>query len=342
MAELSENKKYMSLEGFRVSYRKTDDTIHLTSTDDAFVTEGFHLTLKDGSKTEFALRKLLTENGIISEEVVEKWPSSSEPVLIEETTWDKIPLGVTVNGQINWEVNVFPHSVISGATASGKSVLQRNIFLHLAKYQENWRFMGIDLKKAELSHLYRRSPELVISIAQNMKDSISLLQTAQTLMDERHSLMKKYNVKTMKELKNIPNIRTDKALYVHNFKSIDPFHSIMIMVDEVSMLLKKEGASTETALHNKAYALLQDIARLGRSAGIHLSLASQAPFDSSLVGGEFKNNINVRIAMGRHSATNSVLTLDNNEATKIDSSVHGRGIVRLGENIHRIQVPFQK
>jgi DNA segregation ATPase FtsK/SpoIIIE-like protein len=339
MAELSENKKYMSLEGFRVSYRKSDDTIHLTSTDEAFVTEGFHLTLKDGSRTEFALRKLLTENDIISEDQIEKWPSA-EP--IEETTWDKIPLGATVNGQLNWEVNAFPHSLISGATASGKSVLQRNFFLHLAKHKDNWRVMGIDLKKAELDYLYKRSPEVVISIAQDMKDSISLLQTANTLMKERYVLMEKHGVNNIKQLKNTPDIKNDKDLFVHTFKSIVPFHSIMIMVDEASMLLKKEGASTETALHNKAYELLQDIARLGRAAGMHLSLASQAPFDSSFISGEFKNNIDVRIAMGRHSATNSVLILDNNEATKIDSSVRGRAVVRIANETHRIQVPFQQ
>lgn len=65
MSKISENKKYLTLEGVRVSYRPKDNTIHLTSTDEDLAAEGFHLTLKQGSDSENILRSLLLEKRLI-------------------------------------------------------------------------------------------------------------------------------------------------------------------------------------------------------------------------------------------------------------------------------------
>jgi hypothetical protein len=65
MSKISSNGKFLNLEGVRVSYRPKDDTIHITSTDEDLIAEGFHLTLSKGSASEFALRELLEEKGLI-------------------------------------------------------------------------------------------------------------------------------------------------------------------------------------------------------------------------------------------------------------------------------------
>ena len=65
MSTVDPTKKYVTLDGVRISYRPKDDTIHLTSTDPDVAAGGFHLTLGRGTQTEETLRDLLTESGVI-------------------------------------------------------------------------------------------------------------------------------------------------------------------------------------------------------------------------------------------------------------------------------------
>jgi cellulose biosynthesis protein BcsQ len=65
MSKTDKNKKFVTLEGVRASYKAKDDTIHLTSTDPDVQASGFHLSLNKGTQTEKTLRNLLTKNGVI-------------------------------------------------------------------------------------------------------------------------------------------------------------------------------------------------------------------------------------------------------------------------------------
>jgi MinD-like ATPase involved in chromosome partitioning or flagellar assembly len=70
MSKTDENKKYVTLENVRVSYLKKNDTIHITTTDPDVQAGGFHLTLNKGTQTEETLRDLLSEQGVIRDDVL--------------------------------------------------------------------------------------------------------------------------------------------------------------------------------------------------------------------------------------------------------------------------------
>lgn len=70
MSKTDENKKYVTLENVRVSYLKKNDTIHITTTDPDVQAGGFHLTLNKGTQTEETLRDLLSEQGVIRDDIL--------------------------------------------------------------------------------------------------------------------------------------------------------------------------------------------------------------------------------------------------------------------------------
>jgi cellulose biosynthesis protein BcsQ len=65
MATSDFQKKFVNLEAVKISYRRKDDSIHLTSADPDVQAGGFHLTLGRGTQTEETLRDLLIEHGVI-------------------------------------------------------------------------------------------------------------------------------------------------------------------------------------------------------------------------------------------------------------------------------------
>lgn len=60
------SNKYLILDDVRVSYNPKEDSVHLTSGDPDVQSTGFHINLSSGTRTELALRNLLTEQGLIS------------------------------------------------------------------------------------------------------------------------------------------------------------------------------------------------------------------------------------------------------------------------------------
>ena len=81
---------------------------------------------------------------------------------------------------------------------------------------------------------------------------------------------------------------------------------------------------------------LVDIARRGRSLGVHLILATQRP--AGVVSAEIKSNTNLRIALRVTDAGDSADVLEAPDAAQIAKSTPGRGYARLG---HSSLIPFQ-
>lgn len=61
MAKMSRSNKYMTLDDVVVTYRKSDDTLRIVSSDVDLSGEGINLTVSKGSKTDILLRDLFNE-----------------------------------------------------------------------------------------------------------------------------------------------------------------------------------------------------------------------------------------------------------------------------------------
>lgn len=121
-----------------------------------------------------------------------------------------------------------------GATGSAilshNSVAQRNIVFGTILRPESWRFLGIDLKRVELS-VYRSYSNVVLGIATTLEDAITVLRFAQQTMMKRYTEL--------------------ETLGLNNFLDLpNKGQALMVMVDEAGELL---GSSGVKALASDTY-----------------------------------------------------------------------------------------
>lgn len=104
---------------------------------------------------------------------------------------------------------------------SHNSVAQRNIINACIMRPENWRFLGIDLKRVELSS-YRAFSNVVLGVATVLEDALTVLRFAQQTM------MKRYN--------DLEQLGYNKFLDLP-----EAGQALLVMVDEATELLQVSG-----------------------------------------------------------------------------------------------------
>lgn len=104
---------------------------------------------------------------------------------------------------------------------SHNSVAQRNIINGAILRPDSWAFLGIDLKKVELSQ-FRAYSNVVLGIATTLEDALTILRFAQQTMMKRYAEM--------------------EQLGVNNFLDLpEKGKALMVMVDEAGELLQPSG-----------------------------------------------------------------------------------------------------
>lgn len=89
-----------------------------------------------------------------------------------------------------------------------------------------------------------------------------------------------------------------------------------------------EEGKAEDQLKGEAAMIIGSIARLGRAAGVHLVIATQRP-DATLISGETKANLGVRINCGRTTSTASSMILEDGEGTRVKANPRGRLYLKI-------------
>jgi hypothetical protein len=239
----------------------------------------------------------------------------------ETFAWNEIPIGEGPEGPVAYDVAKSPHVLLAGPTGSGKSVLQRSVIFHCIQHNDMWNFVGVDLKRVELSQ-YRDYKRTVKAIAVDLESAADLIREVERNMMERFTLMEEHGVD------HFTKLRDERGKHPK---------AIMLMVDEAYALLSPEGSKSEEGkardqLHAECVTMLGSIARLGRAAGVHMLIATQRP-DAAVIPGELRNNLETRIAAGRLNSTASGMILDSGAGTRIPA-IKGRGMLFfLGEYI---------
>lgn len=263
--------------------------------------------------------------GIVECKPVAHLPTMAEYPGSADKKWSEIPLGVGIDGEISWDLAQYPHMLVCGTTGGGKSVLQRNIIFHVLQHSDDIKFLGVDLKRVELS-AFAKYEDAVLGIATTLEDGVEVMRYG------RDEMMRRYE-----EMEN---------LGVTHFNDLpEKMPALLIMVDEAFMFMSPEGVKTDEGkardeLHGEAVTIIGEIARLGRAAGVHLLLATQRP-DASVIRGEIKANLLARYAAGRMQSTPSLMVLDSDGATRVPD-IRGRGVVSFNGQEEYIQGYFAK
>ena len=283
----------------------------------------------------------LPGKGTIGIEVPNSKPSivSMKSVLASEKFQNakyELPIGLgktIANETFVADLAKMPHLLMAGATGQGKSVGLNAILASLLykKHPAQLKFVLVDPKKVELTlynkierHFLAKLPDSEEAI---ITDTMKVVNTINSLcieMDSRYDLLKKAQVRNIKE-------------YNHKFvnRNLNPENGhrylpyIVLVIDEFADLIMTAGKEIETPIAR--------LAQLARAIGIHLIVATQRP-TTNIITGTIKANFPARIAFRVTSVIDSRTIMDAAGANQLI----GRGdmLISDGNEITRLQCAF--
>lgn len=216
-----------------------------------------------------------------------------------------LPYGVDENGNlITWQPALNPHMLIVGGTGTGKTVVEHGFVEQIARL--GYRIWIIDGKRIEFVG-FRGYPNVEL-VASRVEHQVRMIIAAHEMMEERYTL-----------------IEAGKA----TLKDFDP---LFLVIDEYATLrarilrwyksVKQKGDPTQPPVIE----LIEDLARLARSAKIHMVVGLQRA-DVTFLGGEMRDNFAARISMGRLSPQGANMMWDSFAiGVALPRNLRGRGI----------------
>jgi S-DNA-T family DNA segregation ATPase FtsK/SpoIIIE len=211
-----------------------------------------------------------------------------------------------------------PHGLVAGTTGSGKSELLQTIIASLAvnNRPDEMNYVLIDYKGGAAFKDCNHLPHTV-----GMVTDLDGHLTTRALESLGAELHRRERQLARADAKDIEDYLAAKG------PDDPPMARLLIVIDEFAALVS-ELPDFVTGL--------VDIARRGRSLGVHLILATQRP--AGVVSAEIKSNTNLRIALRVTDAGDSQDVIEAADAAQIAKSTPGRGFARLG---HSSLITFQ-
>ncbi|WP_079527510.1 type VII secretion protein EssC [Halobacillus hunanensis] len=207
-----------------------------------------------------------------------------------------------------------PHGLLAGTTGSGKSELLQTYILSLAVHYHPHEvaFLLIDYKGGGMAQPFENIPHLlgtITNINESKNFSTRALASINSELKRRQTLFDKYKVNHINDYTN---------LYKEG-KAADPLPHLFLISDEFAELKNEEPEFIRE---------LVSTARIGRSLGVHLILATQKP--GGIIDDQIWSNSRFRIALQVQDANDSKEILKNTDAA--DLKVTGRGYLQVGNN----------
>jgi S-DNA-T family DNA segregation ATPase FtsK/SpoIIIE len=213
-------------------------------------------------------------------------------------------LGTTREGALDLDlIGDGPHGLLAGTTGSGKSELLRTLVIALAaRYPpERVAFVLVDFKGGATFDPCLRLPHVAGSMTDlDPSGARKMLEALEVELRAREEQLREAGVAALE-----PNDARMPRL--------------LVAIDEFGVLADQAPAALDG---------LVDLARRGRSLGIHLLLATQRP--AGVVSDRIRANTSIRIALRVHGSADSQDVVGADDAARIDRRMPGSGFVRLG------------
>lgn len=224
----------------------------------------------------------------------------------------KIPIGVDEDGQTQmWHAAVSPHCLVIGGTGSGKTSFQHTVLTHLT--YAGWRVWVLDGKRIEFSG-FRTWPNVEL-VGARVEHQVRMLHAAHELMEERYTQLENGTAR-LEDFEPLALI-------------IDEYATFKARVQRWYKTVKPKGAPAQAPVLD----LLSDLARLARSAKIHMLLGLQRP-DVEFLGGEMRDNFGARVSFGRLSPQGANMMWDSFAiGVAIPRNKRGRGVTLSAESV---------
>lgn len=207
-----------------------------------------------------------------------------------------------------------PHGLLAGTTGSGKSEFLQTYILSLAVHfhPHEVAFLLIDYKGGGMAQPFRNIPHLlgtITNIEGSKNFSTRALASIKSELKKRQRLFDQYKVN---------HINDYTKLYKQN-KAKTAMPHLFLISDEFAELKSEEPEFIRE---------LVSAARIGRSLGVHLILATQKP--GGIIDDQIWSNSRFKVALKVQDANDSKEILKNGDAATI--TVTGRGYLQVGNN----------
>lgn len=227
-----------------------------------------------------------------------------------------VPIGYRGSDEL-LELNIHekahgPHGLVAGTTGSGKSETIQTYILSIAVnfHPYSVAFLLIDYKGGGMAGLFDKLPHLV-----GMITNLDGAQTMRALVAIKSELRRRQEV--FSEY-NVNHIDQYQKLFEEGVAK-DPMPHLLIISDEFAELKSEKPEFIRE---------LVSAARIGRSLGIHLILATQKP--SGVVDDQIWSNSKFRLCLKVQNASDSNEMLKTPDAASITKT--GRGYLQVGNN----------
>lgn len=226
-----------------------------------------------------------------------------------------VPLGVSKTGVVNLDLHDKahgPHGLVAGTTGSGKSEILQTYILSIATYFHPYEiaFVIIDFKGGGMVNQFRDLPHLLGAIT-----NIDGKEIDRSLKSIKAELQKRQRLFAEAEVNHI-----DK--YIRKFKSgeaKEPLPHLIIIVDEFAELKAEQPEFMKELI---------SAARIGRSLGVHLILATQKP--AGQVDEQIWSNSRFKLCLKVQGPEDSNEVLKSPLAAEIKEP--GRAYLQVGNN----------
>ncbi|MBR5798740.1 MAG: type VII secretion protein EssC [Lachnospiraceae bacterium] len=205
-----------------------------------------------------------------------------------------------------------PHGLVAGTTGSGKSEIIQSYILSLAVNFHPYEvgFLLIDYKGGGMAGLFKNLPHLLGTITNlDGSESMRAMASIKSELARRQRIFSQNNVN---------HINSYNKLYKLGEVS-EPIPHLFLISDEFAELKKEQPEFMKE---------LVSAARIGRSLGIHLILATQKP--SGVVDDQIWTNSRFKLALKVQNEADSKEMLKTPDAASITQP--GRAYLQVGNN----------
>ena len=233
----------------------------------------------------------------------------------------RVPIGVGAEGMFTVDLRLDgPHGLVAGTTGAGKSELLQSLIasLAVANRPDEMTFVLIDYKGGSAFKDCAKLPHTVgmVSDLDGHLTERALESLAAELKRREHMLLRA-NAKDIEDYNDLRDAG----------EPLEPMPRLVLVIDEFAAMVQE--------LPDFMVGLV-DIARRGRSLGVHLILATQRP--AGVVTPEIAANTNLRISLRVTSAQESTDVINAPNAVSISKDTPGRCYVRSGaSSLHLVQ-----
>ncbi|MDF2627455.1 MAG: hypothetical protein K0R39_1286 [Symbiobacteriaceae bacterium] len=261
----------------------------------------------DEIPSKVSLLELLSVNRVEDIHVTERWQQNSPVGSL------RAPIGMRAGGEPLFfdvhEKGHGPHGLVAGATGSGKSELLQAIItaMALTYHPHEVTFVLIDFKGGGLAQVFEGMPHLIGSLSNLEAGMVTrAMASLDAELERRQRLLGNQNIdeyiKRRRHGGNLP-----------------PLAHMVLVVDEFAQL-KSE--------YPEFMKKLISAARVGRSLGVHLILATQKP--AGVVDEQIWSNSRFRLCLRVERPEDSQEVLKCPDAANLRGA--GRGYIQVGNN----------